>query len=35
MNIQKVRENMGRKNDYLSEFACKDSEAYRFYEIEE
>lgn len=33
MNIQKVRENMGRKNEYLSEFACKDSDAFRFFEV--
>ena len=32
MNIQKVRENMGRKNDYLSSYACKDEKAYRFEE---
>ena len=32
MNIQKVRENMGRKNDYLSSYACKDVDAYRFEE---
>ena len=30
MNIEKVRENMGRKNDYLASYACKDKDAYRF-----
>ena len=30
MNIQKVRENMGRKNEYLSSYACRDVDAYRF-----
>ena len=27
---EKIKENMGRKNCYLSSFACKDDDAYRF-----
>jgi dGTPase len=33
MNIEKVRENMGRKNDYLASYACKDKDAYRFQNV--
>lgn len=30
MDINKIIENMSVKNNYLSEYACKDSDAYRF-----
>lgn len=30
MNYEKIRENMGLKNNYLAPYACLDSEAYRF-----
>ena len=30
MNYEKIRENMGLKNNYLAPYACRDSEAYRF-----
>ncbi len=30
MSYEKIRENMGLKNNYLAPYACRDSEAYRF-----
>lgn len=30
MNLDKIKENMALRNKYLSLYACKDSEAYRF-----
>ena len=33
MNIEKVRENMGRKNEYLASYACRDKDAYRFQNV--
>ena len=35
MNYDEIRKNMGIKNKYLSSFACKDEDAYRFFEIED
>ena len=35
MNLDKIKENMGIKNDYLSPKACKDREAYRFKPIDD
>ena len=33
MDISKIKENMGRKNEYLASYACKDDEAYRFQNV--
>ena len=35
MDLEKVKKNMQIKNNYLSKFACLDSEAYRFREEED
>ncbi len=35
MNLDKIKENMGIKNNYLSSKACKDREAYRFKPIDD
>ena len=29
MDISKIKKNMGRKNEYLASYACKDDDAYR------